>query len=232
MIEIRSAEVSEKYSTSRHFRLSSAGKPGRLRSVRSGYRVNRKQKHRTRDPRTKPTCRGVAAISVVMEICHAVQAVWWVYTTMLWIVQQIGWSQCHNCFFFLCFRTEEEKREAARRLEEWREERRRKKELEEEWRLAETIQRRRQAKVKCVVSYLCVFLAVCWCRCGAVCCCLHLIWYLTFPLNDVSVRKSGAASSGWNSPSRSSTGSGERRKKNRSGGWESKKRRRWRRGEE
>lgn len=74
-------------------------------------------------------------------------------------------------FFFLCFRTEEEKREAARRLEEWREERRRKKELEEEWRVAEAIQRRRQAKVKCVVTCVCfwlyagasveVFVAVC-----------------------------------------------------------------------
>lgn len=61
---------------------------------------------------------------------------------------------------FLCFRTEEEKREAARRLEEWREERRRKKELEEEWRLAEAIHRRRQAKVKCVVSCVCFWLYV------------------------------------------------------------------------
>lgn len=58
----------------------------------------------------------------------------------------------------LCFRTEEEKREAARQLEEWREERRRKKELEEEWRLAEAIHRRRQAKVKCGVTYVCFWL--------------------------------------------------------------------------
>uniref|UniRef100_UPI0037E8AABE coiled-coil domain-containing protein 112 n=1 Tax=Semicossyphus pulcher TaxID=241346 RepID=UPI0037E8AABE len=43
-------------------------------------------------------------------------------------------------------RTEEEKRETARRLEEWREERRRNEEQEEEQRLAEEIQKRRQAK--------------------------------------------------------------------------------------
>ncbi|KAM9360675.1 coiled-coil domain-containing protein 112 [Symphorus nematophorus] len=43
-------------------------------------------------------------------------------------------------------RTEEEKREAARRLEEWREEKRRKEEQEEEQRLAEEIQKRRRAK--------------------------------------------------------------------------------------
>lgn len=48
------------------------------------------------------------------------------------------------------------KREATHRLEEWREERRRNKELEEEQRLAEEVQKRRQAKVTCVVT--CVFL--------------------------------------------------------------------------
>ncbi|XP_056888761.1 coiled-coil domain-containing protein 112-like [Takifugu flavidus] len=49
-------------------------------------------------------------------------------------------SQAHQ------HRTDEEKREATRRLEEWREERRRNKELEEEQRLAEEVQKRRQAK--------------------------------------------------------------------------------------
>lgn len=51
------------------------------------------------------------------------------------------------CSFLFCFRTEEEKREAARRLEEWREEKRRKEEQEEEQRLAEDIQKRRREKV-------------------------------------------------------------------------------------
>ncbi|XP_042344759.1 coiled-coil domain-containing protein 112 [Plectropomus leopardus] len=43
-------------------------------------------------------------------------------------------------------RTEEERREAARRLEEWREEKRRNEEQEEEQRLAEEIQKRKRAK--------------------------------------------------------------------------------------
>lgn len=51
------------------------------------------------------------------------------------------------CYVLFCFRTEEEKTEAARRLEEWKEEKRRIKEQEEKQRLAEEIQKRRQAKV-------------------------------------------------------------------------------------
>lgn len=51
------------------------------------------------------------------------------------------------CSVLFCFRTEEERREAARRLEEWKEEKRRVEEHEEERRLAEEIQKRRQAKV-------------------------------------------------------------------------------------
>lgn len=47
----------------------------------------------------------------------------------------------------LCFRTEKEKMEAARRLEEWKKEKKRKEEQEEEQKLSEEIQRRRQEKV-------------------------------------------------------------------------------------
>lgn len=55
----------------------------------------------------------------------------------------------------LWFRTEEEKREAARRLEEWREEKRRTKEEEEERRVAEEIQIKRREKV--VLFCVCVW---------------------------------------------------------------------------
>lgn len=72
--------------------------------------------------------------------------------------RQIGSPQC-SVYCSSCFRSEEEKRQAACRLEEWKEEKRRKRELEEEWRLAEEAQRRTRAKVKCVS---CVFLAQCW----------------------------------------------------------------------
>lgn len=48
---------------------------------------------------------------------------------------------------FLFCRTEEERKEAARKLEEWREEKRRKEEQEEEKRLTEEIQKRRREKV-------------------------------------------------------------------------------------
>lgn len=66
----------------------------------------------------------------------------------------------------------------ARQLEEWRGQRRKNKELEEEQRLAEEIQKRRQAKVMCVDT--CVILVICWCKHG--------------PPSDASVRKSGGAS--------------------------------------
>lgn len=66
----------------------------------------------------------------------------------------------------------------ARRLEEWRGQRRKNKELEEEQKLAEEIQKRRQAKVTCVDT--CVIQVICWCK--------HS------PSNDASVRKSGGAS--------------------------------------
>lgn len=62
------AEVPYKYTTSCKNRPSSAGKPGRLRSVRSGYRANRKRIQGTRDPRAKPSNTGEAAASVVMGI--------------------------------------------------------------------------------------------------------------------------------------------------------------------
>lgn len=55
------------------------------------------------------------------------------------------------CSILFCFRTEEEKGEAARRLEEWREEKRRNKEQEEEQRLVEEIQRKRWEKVLLLV---------------------------------------------------------------------------------
>ena len=51
------------------------------------------------------------------------------------------------CSILFCFRAEEEKREAARRLEEWREDKRRNEEREKEQRLCEEIQRRRREKV-------------------------------------------------------------------------------------
>lgn len=55
------------------------------------------------------------------------------------------------CSILFCFRTEDEKREAERRLEEWKEEKRRSKERDEEQRLAEEIQKRRRAKVLLLV---------------------------------------------------------------------------------
>ncbi|CAF90462.1 unnamed protein product [Tetraodon nigroviridis] len=57
-----------------HHRPSSAGGPGGLRSVRRGYRVSRDQKQEPRGPRTKPSSRSEAAVSVVMVICHAAQS--------------------------------------------------------------------------------------------------------------------------------------------------------------
>lgn len=59
------------------------------------------------------------------------------------------------CSVLFCFRTEEERREAARQLEEWREEKRRNEEQEEAQGLAEEIQKRRQAKVLlCMCVYV------------------------------------------------------------------------------
>lgn len=77
------------------------------------------------------------------------------------------------CSIRFCFRTEEEKREAARRLEEWREEKRRNEEREKEQRLCEEIQRRRREKVLFFCTNLAIAVVIYHQR-SCLCIVLHL----------------------------------------------------------
>lgn len=96
--------------------------------------------------------------------------------------------------------------------------------LEEEQRLAEEVQQRRQAKVTCVVTCVFPFPP------GATLGMAAAVRCLTLLPNDVSFRKSGVASWRRKRLSRSGSNSGERSRKSRGGERERKKGRRWRRG--